>query len=94
MKKSHQPGPVGCRGFDDLARKQGRVFAGGDDAAGQADVIALFDTIYEAAAELKMQIESEPHVLSQVKRLISELQVEKEARSHSGRPAGLIMHVR
>jgi ATP-dependent Clp protease ATP-binding subunit ClpB len=37
------------------------------------------DLIDEAAAELKMQIESEPHVLSQVKRLISELQVEKEA---------------
>ncbi len=37
------------------------------------------DLIDEAAAELKMQIESEPHVLSSVKRLISELQVEKEA---------------
>jgi len=37
------------------------------------------DLIDEACAELKMQIESEPHVLSQVKRLISELQVEKEA---------------
>ncbi len=37
------------------------------------------DLIDEAAAELKMQIESEPHVLAQVKRLISELQVEKEA---------------
>jgi len=37
------------------------------------------DLIDEASAELKMQIESEPHVLSQVKRLISELQVEKEA---------------
>ncbi len=37
------------------------------------------DLIDEASAELKMQIESEPHVLSYVKRLISELQVEKEA---------------
>ena len=37
------------------------------------------DLIDEASAELKMQIESEPHVLSNVKRLISELQVEKEA---------------
>ena len=37
------------------------------------------DLIDEAAAELKMQIESEPHVLAQTKRLISELQVEKEA---------------
>jgi len=37
------------------------------------------DLIDEAAAELKMQIESEPHVLSSVKREISELQVEKEA---------------
>ncbi len=37
------------------------------------------DLIDEAAAELKMQIESEPHVLSSVKRIISELQVEKEA---------------
>ena len=37
------------------------------------------DLIDEASAELKMQIESEPHVLSSVKRLISELQVEKEA---------------
>ncbi|HIC45080.1 MAG TPA: AAA family ATPase, partial [Sulfurimonas sp.] len=37
------------------------------------------DLIDEAAAELKMQIESEPHVLSNVKRQISELQVEKEA---------------
>jgi len=37
------------------------------------------DLIDEAAAELKMQIESEPHVLSSIKRQISELQVEKEA---------------
>ncbi|MDF1881565.1 AAA family ATPase [Sulfurimonas sp. MAG313] len=37
------------------------------------------DLIDEASAELKMQIESEPHVLSNVKRQISELQVEKEA---------------
>ena len=37
------------------------------------------DLIDEASAELKMQIESEPHVLSNIKRLISELQVEKEA---------------
>ncbi len=37
------------------------------------------DLIDEAAAELKMQIESEPHVLSAVKRLVQELQVEREA---------------
>ncbi|MBE0499419.1 MAG: AAA family ATPase [Campylobacterales bacterium] len=37
------------------------------------------DLIDEAAAELKMQIESEPHVLSSIKRQISTLQVEKEA---------------
>jgi ATP-dependent Clp protease ATP-binding subunit ClpB len=37
------------------------------------------DLIDEAAAELKMQIESEPNVLASVKRLISELQVEREA---------------
>jgi len=37
------------------------------------------DLIDEAAAELKMQIESEPLELSRVKRLISSLQVEKEA---------------
>jgi ATP-dependent Clp protease ATP-binding subunit ClpB len=37
------------------------------------------DLIDEAAAELKMQIESEPHVLSSTKRQISTLQVEKEA---------------
>ncbi len=37
------------------------------------------DLIDEAAAELKMQIESEPVVLSRVKREIQTLQVEKEA---------------
>ncbi|MBT4572731.1 MAG: AAA domain-containing protein [Campylobacteraceae bacterium] len=37
------------------------------------------DLIDEAAAELKMQIESEPTVLSKVKRAISTLEVEKEA---------------
>jgi len=37
------------------------------------------DLIDEAAAELKMQIESEPLELSRVKRMISSLQVEKEA---------------
>ena len=37
------------------------------------------DLIDEAAAELKMQIESEPSVLSQVKREIASLQVEKQA---------------
>ena len=37
------------------------------------------DLIDEAAAELKMQIESEPTVLSRAKRNLSELMVEKEA---------------
>ncbi|MBN2781823.1 MAG: AAA family ATPase [Campylobacterales bacterium] len=37
------------------------------------------DLIDEAAAELKMQIESEPHALSSAKRRYSELQVEQEA---------------
>ncbi len=37
------------------------------------------DLIDEAAAELKMQIESEPHELSTAKRKVSELMVEKEA---------------
>ena len=37
------------------------------------------DLIDEAAAELKMQIESEPSELARVKREISQLQVEKEA---------------
>ena len=37
------------------------------------------DLIDEAAAELKMQIESEPTELAKTKRLISTLQVEKEA---------------
>ncbi len=37
------------------------------------------DLIDEAAAELKMQIESEPSVLSKAKREISTLEVEKEA---------------
>jgi len=37
------------------------------------------DLIDEAAAELKMQIESEPTILSTTKRMISTLEVEKEA---------------
>ncbi len=37
------------------------------------------DLIDEAAAELKMQIESEPHALANIKRKIQQLQVEKEA---------------
>ncbi|HEX5623608.1 MAG TPA: AAA family ATPase [Sulfuricurvum sp.] len=37
------------------------------------------DLIDEAAAELKMQIESEPNALASVKRRITQLQVEKEA---------------
>ncbi|MEA1918481.1 MAG: AAA family ATPase [Campylobacterota bacterium] len=37
------------------------------------------DLIDEAAAELRMQIESEPHVLSSVKRRSQELHVEEEA---------------
>jgi ATP-dependent Clp protease ATP-binding subunit ClpB len=37
------------------------------------------DLIDEAAAELKMQIESEPNVLSAAKRKLSELKVEQEA---------------
>lgn len=37
------------------------------------------DLIDEAAAELKMQIESEPNALASVKRKITHLQVEKEA---------------
>ena len=37
------------------------------------------DLIDEAAAELKMQIESEPTELAKIKREISNLQVEKEA---------------
>ncbi len=37
------------------------------------------DLIDEAAAELKMQIESEPHALANIKRRIQEFNVEKEA---------------
>jgi ATP-dependent Clp protease ATP-binding subunit ClpB len=37
------------------------------------------DLIDEAAAELKMQIESEPNALAHIKRKVQELQVEKEA---------------
>ena len=37
------------------------------------------DLIDEAAAELKMQIESEPYELSKIKREVVTLQVEKEA---------------
>lgn len=37
------------------------------------------DLVDEAAAELKMQIESEPLELSKVKRLVEQLEVEKEA---------------
>ncbi len=42
------------------------------------------DLIDEAAAELRMQIESEPSPLAQVKRLIAQLMVEKEALKMEG----------
>jgi ATP-dependent Clp protease ATP-binding subunit ClpB len=42
------------------------------------------DLIDEAAAELRMQIESEPFPLSQAKRLISQLLVEREALKMEG----------
>ena len=45
------------------------------------------DLIDEAAAELKMQIESEPTVLSRAKRQYSELMVEKEALKMEKTPA-------
>jgi ATP-dependent Clp protease ATP-binding subunit ClpB len=45
------------------------------------------DLIDEAAAELKMQIESEPNVLSAAKRSYSELQVEREALKMEDTPA-------
>ena len=45
------------------------------------------DLIDEAAAELKMQIESEPNVLSSAKRRSSELQVEREALKMEKTPA-------
>ena len=45
------------------------------------------DLIDEAAAELKMQIESEPNVLSSAKRKNSELQVEREALKMEKTPA-------
>ncbi|CAI6149438.1 MAG: Chaperone protein ClpB [uncultured Sulfurimonas sp.] len=45
------------------------------------------DLIDEAAAELKMQIESEPTVLSRAKRERSELMVEKEALKMEDTPA-------
>ena len=45
------------------------------------------DLIDEAAAELKMQIESEPHILSAAKRESSELQVEREALKMEQTPA-------
>ena len=45
------------------------------------------DLIDEAAAELKMQIESEPHALSGAKRKIQELQVEKEALKMDENPS-------
>ncbi len=47
------------------------------------------DLIDEAAAELKMQIESEPHVLAAVKRKYAELQVEKEALKMEETPSNL-----
>ena len=47
------------------------------------------DLIDEAAAELKMQIESEPNVLAQVKRKSAELQVEKEALKMEETPSNL-----
>lgn len=45
------------------------------------------DLIDEAAAELKMQIESEPNALSSAKRKSSELKVEKEALKMEDTPA-------
>ncbi len=45
------------------------------------------DLIDEAAAELRMQIESEPHVLSSVKRKSQELHVEQEALKMEVTPA-------
>ena len=45
------------------------------------------DLIDEAAAELKMQIESEPNVLSSAKRQSSELHVEREALKMEDTPA-------
>jgi len=45
------------------------------------------DLIDEAAAELKMQIESEPNELSAAKRRLSELMVEKEALKMEKTPA-------
>jgi len=45
------------------------------------------DLIDEAAAELKMQIESEPNVLSSAKRKSSELHVEQEALKMEDTPA-------
>ena len=45
------------------------------------------DLIDEAAAELKMQIESEPNVLSAAKRQSSELQVEREALKMEDTPS-------
>jgi ATP-dependent Clp protease ATP-binding subunit ClpB len=45
------------------------------------------DLIDEAAAELKMQIESEPHALSSAKRKYSELQVEQEALKMEDTPS-------
>lgn len=45
------------------------------------------DLIDEAAAELKMQIESEPNVLSSAKRKSSELHVEREALKMEDTPA-------
>ena len=45
------------------------------------------DLIDEAAAELKMQIESEPNALSSAKRKVSELMVEKEALKMEVTPA-------
>ncbi len=45
------------------------------------------DLIDEAAAELKMQIESEPNALAAVKRKIQELHVEKEALKMDENPA-------
>jgi len=45
------------------------------------------DLIDEAAAELKMQIESEPHALANIKREVQELQVEREALKMELTPA-------
>lgn len=44
------------------------------------------DLIDEGAAELKMQIESEPHELSKIKRIVANLEVEKQALNMEENP--------